>query len=148
MRIVDEAVLARLATTGVDVNDGFVDIERSGDAPRVVTQPLPFVIYYANIGSDHTPRLHGRMTRRSVFFQITYVGIDRRQAKAAGERQRDALAGFRLTLPGHRTWPIESGPSQRVRRDDDVIRPDGAPLFYGVDEYSVSLTNRIVGAIA
>lgn len=140
MRAVDTAVLALLGATGVDVNDGFVDVERESGSPRVVTQRLPFLVYYSNLGHPDGPRLSGRNCRESVLFQVTYVGIDRNQAKAAGERQRAALEGKRLTIAGRKSWLIVLEESQRVRRDDDAIRADGSPLFYGVDVYTVSLT--------
>lgn len=133
----DNVVLAILEGTGVDVNDGIVDADNSGN---VVTHPLPYFVYYSSIGDDDNVRLSGRKGRRSVFFSVTYVGETRDQAKAAGERARGVLQGKRLVIPGHKSWLCQLQESQRVRRDDDAIRPDGSPLFYGVDNYAVSIT--------
>lgn len=137
MRAVDEAILTALATLPFDVHDGFVPSDATG---QIVTYPVPYAVYYSSVGDDHSPRLTGRNTRRAVFFSITYVGLDRNQAKWAGELVRDALEGRRLVVGSQRTWLVGLEESQRVRRDDDAIRPDGSPLFYGVDNYAVSVT--------
>lgn len=149
MRVVDDAVLdlLRAAIPPIDadgngtledrVHDGFVPT--ADPDSKVVTAALPYVVYYSNFGDDHNPRLDGRSGRRSVFFQVSYVGASRDQAKWAGERQRAALTGTRPSIPGLRTWLINVEESQRVRRDDDAARPDGSPLFYGVDTYAVSV---------
>jgi hypothetical protein len=139
MRAVDDALLALLEATGIDVNDVFVDADNSGNT---VEYPLPYLIYTSSIGSDtHAPRLSGDYGLRSVFFSIMYVGEDRNQAKWAGEKVRAALRRARLSGTGIRkSGLIHLDESQRVRRDDDAIREDGTPLFYGVDLYSVTVT--------
>lgn len=137
MRAVDEVVLAALRATGVDINDGLVDADNS---TNVVTYPLPYIVYYSSIGDDSNRRLNGSKARRSVFFSLIYVGEDRNQAKWAGEKARGALADRRFVVPGHNAWLCSLLESQRVRRDDDAIRPDGSPLFYGVDNYALAVT--------
>ncbi len=143
MRAVDTAVLALLAGTGVDVNDGLVDADNS---TNVVTYPVPYLVYASSIGDDNTEgseayRLCGPGQQRSVFFSVMYVGEDRNQAKWAGEKVRTALRRKRVTGTGIRSSGlIHLEESQRVRRDDDAIRPDGTPLFYGVDNYAVVVT--------
>ena len=137
MRVVDDVIIAALEATGLDLNDGLVDADNS---TNVVTYPLPYLVYYSSVGDDDNARLTGRKARRSVFFQVSYVGLTREQAKAAGERARAALQGVRFTIPGHKAWLCQLQESQRVRRDDDAIRPDGSPLFYGVDTYALSIT--------
>jgi hypothetical protein len=160
VNIVDEAVFTALEAAGMwaeglhDENgeaptsadmlrimDGLVEADNE---TNVVRYDTPYAVYYSSLGDDPpTPenmRMSGQRGRRSVFFSVVYVGADRRQAKHAGQRIRDALAGKRLTVPGHRVWLTGVEESQRVRRDDDAIRPDGSPLFYGVDEYAVSIT--------
>lgn len=166
MKIVDDAVFARLEAGGMwaeglhaesgeeppdndmlRVMDGLVEADNSS---KVVTFPLPYAVYYSSLGDDPPTPENGRMSgqrgRRSVFFSVIYVGADRQSAKHAGQRIRDQLAGHRLAVPGHRTWLISVEESQRVRRDDDAIQPDGSPLFYGVDEYAVSITLNHEGA--
>lgn len=160
MNIVDEAIFTALEDAGMwaeglhdedgaeppsadmlRVMDGLVEAD---NATKVVRYETPYAVFYSSLGDDPpTPenmRLTGQRGRRSVFFSIVYVGADRRQAKHAGQRIRDALAGKRLIVGGHRVWLTDVEESQRVRRDDDAIRPDGSPLFYGVDEYAVSIT--------
>jgi hypothetical protein len=77
--------------------------------------------------------------RLSVPFYLTYVGMDRNQAKAAGERLRLKLVRTRPIIAGVRTWPITLEVSDRVRPDFNVMRPDGSTLYYGIDEYAVSI---------
>lgn len=137
MRVVDDAVLALLEANGIDVSDGLVDVDTT---TNVVSRPLPYCVYYSNVGSNHTRRLGGRHSRRSVLFQVTYVGQDRNQAKWLGEKVRALLDDRRFVIPDAKSWLCQHLESQRVRRDDDVVRPNGEPLFYGVDIYDISIT--------
>lgn len=161
MRAVDEAVFARLEDegmwasglhdeagteapdTGLIVFDGRAEFATEEDS-KVVRHRLPYAVYYSSLGddppTDENVRLAGQRGRRSVFFSVTYVGADNRQTKWAGQKIRDAIAGRRLVVPGHRVWLVSVEESQRIRRDDEAARPDGGPLFYGVDNYAVSIT--------
>lgn len=141
MRVVDDAILAIDYGDDLTLLDGYVPSDTAG---QTVTYPVPYGVYYSSLGDEHAPRLTGRRTRTAVFFSITYVGLSREQAKWAGERFRNQLSDRRLVIPGHKLWLIGLEESQRVRRDDDAIRSDGKPLFYGVDNYSVSLTKTPV----
>lgn len=136
MRVVDDAVLSAIRNAGITIHDGLVETSIDG---KVVNYDLPYAVYYSSVGDDDNRRMTGRKRRRSVFFSITYVGLDRRQAKWAGEKIRDAIADRRISVPGYRTWLCDLQESQRVRRDDDAIRPDGSPLYYGVDNYALSI---------
>ncbi|MET1061742.1 MAG: hypothetical protein ABWX71_02505 [Aeromicrobium sp.] len=161
MNVVDEALFEMLEAAGMWVpalheededaapvnpdamlvHDGLVVADNTSN---VVEYELPYAVYYSSLGDDppseQNERLTGRRGRRSIFWSVTYVGADRNQAKWAGQKVRDALSGRRVVVAGHRSWLITVEESQRVRRDDDAIRPDGSPLFYGVDNYSVSIT--------
>lgn len=119
------------------VHDGEVTADNE---TKVVSYALPYVVYSSNYGSEETRRLAGRKTRRSVFMSLMFVGADRAQVKWAQGRVRDSIADRRLEIPGHKTWPVELMASRRIRRDDDALRPDGSPLFYGVDEYDLGIT--------
>jgi hypothetical protein len=145
MRIVDDVVLDLLraalppnAAGDPRVHDGYVPVA-DADA-KVITAALPYLAYFSSLGDDSNRRLSGQNGRRSVFFQVTYVGEDRNQAKWAGEKQRAALADRVIAIEGRKSWRVLLGESQRIRRDDDAARPDGSPLFYGVDLYSVAVT--------
>lgn len=153
MRAVDDAVLARLgdlvagekyryfrSSVGVTIHDGLFDA-RPETGLVVVTYPLPYAVFYSSVGDDdpNTRRLSADITRDSVFFSFTYVGLDRQQAKWAGEQIRAQMKRWRPTVAGYRTEVVQLLESQRVRRDDEAIRPDGSPLFYGVDNYAVGV---------
>lgn len=138
MRVVDDAIVALLETTGIDINTAFVDVDYSG---QVVTFPTPYITYTSNVGDDHNERLSGHRGRRSVFFSLMYVGLTYEQAKGAGEAAHQALYRQRVSGAGiTKSWLIEIETTQRVRRIDDVLRPDGKPLYYGVSEGHVSVT--------
>lgn len=134
---IDDIIIGILRAGGVDLHDGLVEVNA---ADNVVTYDLPYAVYYSSVGDDDNRRLSGRRQRRSKFWSITFVGEDRAQAIALGERIRDLLNDKRIPVPGRKTWLCSVQGSQRVRRDDDAIRPDGSPLFYGVDDYAMSHT--------
>lgn len=138
MRDVDDAVLAVAnAIDGLNIHDGLLVIDPN---TKIVTYDVPYAVYYSGFGNEFTPRLTGRTTMVDVPFRFTTVGLSREQVKWGMERLRSALVGRRLVLAGRRTWLIKLDESQTVFRDDDAIRPDGSPLFYGVDIYSVQVT--------
>ncbi len=143
MRAVDEVLLERVRENGenpFDVHDGYFDA-RPPEGVVVVTTPLPYAIYMSSIGDDdeETRRMSAHIPRQSVFFTFIYVGLDRNQAKWAGERLRARLRRYRPTVDGFVCEVVQLLESQRVRRDDEAIRPDGSPLFYGVDNYAVGV---------
>jgi hypothetical protein len=155
MRVVDDYLIGKHDSVSDELDDtGYLsslpfaiyDSQTSIDPMTVdkvvVTYPVPFATYSSSIGDDDLRRLSGLRVRRSVFFSFTYVGETRTQCKWAGEALRLKLEMHRPVLTGHRCWPIQLlvGGSQRVRRDDAVMRPDGSPLFYGIDDYAVSIT--------
>lgn len=140
MRVVDDVVLARLRETVVEIHDGYFNaVPDSGVV--VVEYDLPYAVYYSSVGDDdeETRRLCARIPRESVFWSLTYVGMDRNQTKAAGEMLRAKLRRWRPVVAGYRCEIVQILESQRVRRDDHAIRPDGSPLFYGVDNCAVGV---------
>ena len=143
MRVVDDAVLARVGGQGFNVHDGYFDARPPGELV-VVSIPLPYAVFYSSVGDDdeETRRLCARAPRESVFFTFTYVGADRNQTKWAGERLWARMKRWRPDVEGQVCEVVQRLESQRVRRDDDAIRPDGSPLFYGVDNYAVGVRPR------
>lgn len=142
MRVVDDAVLARVRTLGFEIYDGLMDVR--DPASNVVTYPVPYAMYFSSVGDDDedTRRLSAHIPRDSVFFTFTYVGLDRNQTKAAGEQIRGRLRRWRPVIAGLKCEIVQVLESQRVRRDDDAVRPDGSPLFYGVDNCAVGVRLR------
>jgi len=139
VRVVDEAVITVLKGAGLAVMDSFVPTDNENS--KIVTYPLPFVVYYGALGVPSKPRLTGRRQQTVVGFMVTYVGIDRNQAKWEGEKARAVLEGRRLVIPGHKSGLVTLLTSPWVWRDDDMIRPDGKPIFYGRDTYEVPVFN-------
>lgn len=138
MRAVDDAIIARLKGVGLNVHDGIVTVDTT---TKKVLFPLPYVVYYGSLGIEGAPRLSGRRRQRTVGFMANYVGETREQAKWAGERVRTALSGVRLDIPGYKVGLIEIVTSPWVWRDDDMLRPDGQPVFYGRDTGEVPVFN-------
>lgn len=130
---------------GVTIWDGLMKpFPLNDEGKAVVTYDLPYAVYTSNVGLDTHRRVCGGTARTSTFWAIQYVGADRWQTKWAGKRIRDALRG-RLTVAGRRTGIPICDVSPRIWRDDDAIRPDGTPLYYGVDEYAVSAPRMTTG---
>lgn len=134
----DAAILDALAAVpNLRVFDGYVT--DSDEAEKTISAPLPYVVYYTltdeNVGDTLGAvtvgaRLHG--------FQINYVGATAEQARAVRDRVRGALDRAWVTMPaGDRLVRRDDDDSQAIRRDDAWTRPDGGPLFYGVDRYRV-----------
>lgn len=145
MIVVDEAIEAALLAGGVRVHIAFVPTEPLEDKVTV-SVPLPYAVYNSNVGNNMNPRLSGRRGLRDVYFSLMYVGETHAQTKQLGERCRALLDDRRITVPGHKTGLCQAPPeSARIFRDDDAIAPDGSPLFYGQDYYSlpVSITHTL-----
>lgn len=157
MHEVDRAIIAAVADQGVTLHDGDVPTVQDPMNPdvRVITVDFPYAVLFSNFGDDNAPRLSGRSSQRSVFFQVTYAGLSVEQAKWVAARQRRALGDKRLTVyrddpvtgeqttDTYRTGLITVDESQRIRADHEATDPEGRPVFYGVDLYSmnVSLTH-------
>ena len=166
MRSVDTALLGKVGRGSDDIDDGPERLALGGliggdpvlpvwdtelgidpfiggavaDGGKVTVEyDVPFAWYASAVGDDdpESARLSARRTRLSVPFYLGYVGLTRDQCKWAGERLRLKLVRARLDIPGCR--PIHLEESQRVRLDHNVMRPDGAPLYYGIDSYAVSI---------
>jgi hypothetical protein len=136
VRAVDEAVMQLLRDDDLTVFDGFVPVDTTS---KVVAFELPFIVYYGAPGVEEGRRLTGRRGLRTVGFMVTFVGIDRNQAKWAGEKARTVLSRTRLTIDGRKTGLVDVLTSPWVWRDDDMLQPDGKPVFYGRDTYEVPL---------
>jgi hypothetical protein len=136
VRAVDAAVLAKLTATGLTVHDGRVETDDTG---KVVLSPLPYVVFYSSLGRDGARRQGGN-ARRLVPFRLVFVGATREQAKWTGEKADAALTDRVVTVDGREHIVERFDNSGEVRRDDDVVRPDGGPLFYGSDQYGITVT--------
>jgi hypothetical protein len=134
VRTLDTAVLAMLTDPGgLNVHDGEAPVDRQNN---VVTADLPYVVYTSDTPVDGPELYSGETTAREMGFDLLSVGIDRNQAKAAAER---AEARVRRRSPGAGFGIVRKVDSDRVRRDPTYTTPGGAPLFYVVDRYAVSV---------
>lgn len=119
--------------TGVagSVYDGVVEVD---ETEKVVAVPLPYIVFWSSPGYDNNGRFDGNVGDRVNEFQIKGVGEDRTQAKWVLDQARAVLSRKRL----NGNLIKRSDDNLPVRREDDYTRPGGAPLFYGVDKYSVA----------
>lgn len=120
------------AVPNLNVYDGYVDAD---ETEKVISVPLPYVVYYSSPGYDDDERFTGNVYRRVHEFQLTGVGSTREQAQWALDKARAVLN--RKKLDGSQIR--RSDDNQFVRRDDDYTRPGGGPLFFGVDRYGVAI---------
>ncbi len=133
MRALDDAVLAMLEAGGsLNVHDGEAPADMDG---KVITAVLPYVVYTSGTPVDGAGLYDGNTTAREMAFDVMYVGADRNQAKAAGER---AEARIRRQSPGPGFGIVRKTDGLTVRRDTTYTAPGGRPLFYGVDRYAVT----------
>ena len=114
------------------VYDGYVDAD---EATKVISIPLPYLVFYSGTDRDNDSRQSGQVAGRVVIFQLTGVGETRHQAKWILGKARDVLSRKRL----NGNLIIRDDDGQMVRRSDDYTRHGGLPLFYGVDRYSVAV---------
>lgn len=140
MKAVDDVVLARLEAAGIDIHYGEFELPPEGVERKEVPYETPYAVYYSSVGDDDRRRYSGQNARRSVFFAIHYIGETPEQAKWLGEKIAGLLRDRQIDVPGHKAWRCLGGTSVRIRRDDEVVRPDGSPLFYGVDDYAIAVT--------
>lgn len=134
---VDTALLALLeAVPNLNVHDGYVSADKT---TKVISVPLPYVVYYSSLGYDVDERQGGRPGGRAVPFRLGFVGATPEQTRAAGEKVRAALSRKRVTVDGKESGLIRLIDSDTVRRDDDYTRDGGLPLFYGADQYEVGI---------
>ena len=145
-RMVNGQLVQQAGTLGLsfDVWDGESHIKRlpgeGNPLPVVIELDTPFAVYGSSVGTDSNPRLSGDHARRSKLFTFMYVGDTREQAIATGEDLAAAFRRRRLVVEGHKTWLVTLQESQRVWRDNEAVRRNGDPLFYGVDIYAVGAT--------
>lgn len=162
MQEVDAAIIAAVEAEGLPLYDANVPTDQENDThatgdtdePRIVTVELPYAVLFSNFGDDNAPRLGGRTSQRSKFFQINSVGGTPEQAQWAAARVRQALKDRRLVVfvpdPAtlaptdvpYRMGRISVDESQRMRRDDNTATPDGNPVFFLTDIFSVRVSNK------
>lgn len=138
MHELDELVIAMLRGTP-DAPLQVFDIEAPADREaKVVTVPkLPYVVYLPAAPVDGEAQVYsGDTTARETEFDVMYVGGDRAQARAAQER---AEGRIRRRCPGPGFGLMRRVDASRIRRDPNYTLLGGAPLFYGVDRYAVTV---------
>lgn len=129
----DDELLAMLKTVPhLNVWDGDVDADKT---TKVIAVPLPYVAFYSTPGYDRDERAGGQVGGRVLEFDIHGVGENRAQAKAALDKARGVLS--RKFLNGNII--IRSAANLPVDKEPTYTRPGGAPLFFGVDRYSVAI---------
>lgn len=128
----DAAVLAILDTLPHEVYRGKVDVDEDA---KEIGVPLPYLVYWTTPGYDNDARFDGRANGRVLEFQLTSVGVSPEQAKALLDKARALINRKRIG----KSLCKRDVDNQPIRREDAYTRPGGAPLFYGVDRYSLPI---------
>ena len=125
---VDDDLLTLLEALPYDVHDGHVD---ANETTKVISVPLPFVLYYGKRTSPENVRAGGR-AERGNFAAMTCVGESREQADALADKVEAGLDGKPL---GNRTvlFYDRSEPTRDLR----YTRIGGGPLFYTALRFTV-----------
>lgn len=133
----DAAILAALeAVPNLTVYDGYVT--DSDETAKTISAPPPYVVFYGFNDDDGVgDSLAGSVGAHLTSFQITYVGLSREQARLVGERAAGALNRKYVAMPAGQRLVRRVDSGLGVRRDDVWSRPDGRPLFFGEDRYTV-----------
>lgn len=117
---VDSDLLTLLRAGVANVWDGIVDAD---ETTKVISVPLPFVLYYGKRTTPENVRAGGR-AERGNFPAMTCVGSTREQADALADKVEALLDGKPL---GNRTVSFfeRSDPTRDLR----YTRTGGGPLF-------------------
>lgn len=130
------AVVARLKTpTNLNVHVGRVT--DSDDSAKTISAPLPYVRINAGVGFNTSERLGGR-GGGALRFTIGISGITEDQTRAVARAVRGWMNGATLTVDGktRRVW-LDDLEETFIRVDEVWSRPDGGPIYYGLDRYFV-----------
>ena len=126
---VDSDFLALLnAIPNLNVHDGIVDAD---ETTKVISVPLPFVVYFGKRTTPENVRAGGR-GERGNFIALTCAGESRLHADLVADKVEAALDGAAL---GKRTVSFfeRSGPTRDLR----YTRPGNEPLFYTALRFTV-----------
>lgn len=129
------AVVARLQEpTNLNVHVGHVT--DSDAEAKTVSAQLPYVRINAGIGFKPSERAGGR-AGSALRFTISYTGASEDQTRAVAHAVR-AWMKATVTADG-RDYRIRLDESEEVLITVDPTwnRPDGGPLYYGIDDYVV-----------
>lgn len=127
------AVIPEGETGGINaVYQGFPTVDT---AAKVISLPLPYLVYVTSPGYDRDERFCGSVNGRVLDFQLTGIGESETQAKWILDEARRMINRKRL----NGSLIKRSRDNLHVRRDDDFTRPGGEPMFYGADRYSVAV---------
>jgi hypothetical protein len=127
---VDDQILTLLnaAPAIANVHDGYVDADESA---KVISVPLPFVLYYGKRTSPTNARAGGRAERGNIV-AMTCAGQTRQQADWLADKVGAALDGAPL---GNRTVTFLD--RDDPHRDKTYTRPDNRPIFYAAIRFTV-----------
>lgn len=120
-----QAFLAQLAGTGLPVGDG--------EAPSNTTGQ--YLVCYPDPGSLAAAAADGAQQDLTITVQVTACGPSRRDAGAAQDKARAALAGAELVVPGRFCWAIEQILAQPAIRDDAAKGTSDLPVYSAVAQY-------------
>lgn len=102
---------------------------------KVITLPLPYLVFNASPGYDRDPRFNGTVAGRVFEFRLQGIGQSEQQALWVLNEASKVLSRKRLGRSLIKRRDINA----EARRDDDYTRPGGKPLFSASDKYGVGV---------
>ena len=123
MRIVTDAVLTELQTSGFEIGDGQTPAD----------DEVPYAVLYSLDENDMDGDMADAQRTGWFEFQVTSVGTTRLQASTLGDRLRDILLASSPAVAGYTLGPWLKLVSDVTDRDDDV-QP---PVFYSINTLQV-----------
>lgn len=145
--LIDDEILALLAVSPFHLYDAgavatpnaiFEGYPQADETEKIIAVPLPYLVYVTTPGFDNDLRQCGDVAGRVLEFQIAAIGEAQWQAKWALDHARAVLSRRRLG----RALIRRSPDNLYVRRESEFTRPDGGPLFHGVDRYAVAISTQ------
>lgn len=117
-------------------------VKDSDDNAKTISAPLPYVVFHARLDVPIGDSLAGDAGARLDAFWINGVGETPEQAKLALQKAASVLDRKHIAFSEDLKAFVRRGDSAfAVGKDPVWTRPDGGPLFFGNDAYSVALPN-------
>lgn len=107
-----------------------------GDAGEPSDTSTPYAIVYPLTDEPHEGPLNDPTQVVDDAFQVTCVGVSRREAQWMQKEVRDALLGWTPTVAGFGTFPVHLLSGSGVARDTAV----SPPLFITSDRFTARLS--------
>lgn len=139
--LVSAAIKADLQTiSNFGVHFGTVE-DSDGDA-KTIGAPLPYICAHMGTSFPDSPRMAGR-SGKALTMRVEHVAATEDMARSVVIGTRGFLHRRVVTSSDGLNWRLwlDDGADVPIEPDQTWTRPDGGPLFYGIDTYTVTRVN-------